>query len=136
MMDEYTKMMLEVEKQNKKVFDENPELKKQLSESMKNSSPLPDYIPSKLFHAASPANRKSIAQNGIEANPMFGMVNTCETAEQCKRFVQGDIWEIDTEYLNPGEFRLSLDHNKQVYPFDVWAYYGHVPKQAIKRRDM
>lgn len=92
-----------------------------------------DKLPHKLYHASPKSVRTKVLKQGLKAHWLYGMVNLCETAEQCERFVRGDVWEVDTSSLDRTLFRMSDDHSRDVYDFDVWAYFGDIPKRFIKR---
>jgi hypothetical protein len=106
-----------------------------VKEYMISTSPKVEQLPRKLYHASSIDNYESIMKKGIKANPIFGQTYFCETKKQCLMFTGKDvnIYEVDSSELDSERFRISLDHNKSVFPFECYAYYEDIPVSAIKK---
>lgn len=107
--------------------------KQQTSHMYWTSLPIKSWaLPPIVYHVAPRSARKNIMQEGLKPHRIYGAVNTCEHIEECEMFTKGDVWAIDTTQLEE-KWRLSQDHNKDHFPFEVYAYYGTIPKNVIKR---
>ena len=90
--------------------------------------------PARLFHATPINNFDSIKENGILPHAFYGQVYLCEEPEQCLKFIKGPsvVFEVDTKQLTINKLVFSKDHKKEVYNFDVYAYYKKVFPSALK----
>lgn len=111
---------------------------------MKEKSKKAIMLPDKFYHATSFSNLSGILEKGIIPDRYFGSVYFCDEAENCIRFVRPPyvIFEIDPKKLNRKELYISYDHDREIYDFECYAYYGkvlisaisnvHVPKEFIQ----
>lgn len=103
-------------------------------EMIRTSTPVVE-MPKRLFHATKSGSVGKILEEGLVAHELYGNVYFCEHPKHCVKFKgKGSIvFEIDTTQLELEKMYVSHDHNKKVFPFECYSYFGDIPSSAIKK---